>query len=114
MPQAPKPPDGAAPKTAPKPDDTLKPADYSWTPALPNGAQVEAMALTGDAVFYAGRVGGAQKGKAAGFLCGVSAGDGKKIAEFTLDDPPTYDGMAVAGGRIYVSLQDGMMVCFAK
>jgi hypothetical protein len=49
-----------------------------------------------------------------GFLWVVSPEDSKKVAEFPLDAPPVYQGVAVAGGRVYVSLQNGQMVCFGK
>ncbi|MGA2615956.1 MAG: hypothetical protein ABSF26_00020 [Thermoguttaceae bacterium] len=39
---------------------------------------------------------------------------GKPIAEFSLDAVPTYDGLAVADRRVYVSMQDGTIACFAK
>ena len=92
----------------------LNSADYAWKPALPSGAQVEALALAGNAVVYAGRIKGAQAGEPAGFLCVLSAADGKPLAEFKLEAPPTYDGLAVARERIYVSLQNGNIVCFGK
>jgi hypothetical protein len=92
----------------------LNPADYSWKPALPSGAQVEAMALAGNAVVYAGRIKGSQADKPSGFLCVLSAADGKQLAEFRLEAPPAYDGLAVARARIYVSLQNGNIVCFGK
>jgi hypothetical protein len=39
---------------------------------------------------------------------------GKPIAEFSLDAVPTYDGLAVADRRVYVSMQNGTIACFAK
>ena len=44
-------------------------------------------------------------------LRAVSAADGKKLAEVKLDSPPVFDGMAAAGGRLYISLEDGRIVC---
>lgn len=35
-------------------------------------------------------------------------------AEFALDAMPTYDGLAVGGGRVVVSLQDGHVLCLGK
>ena len=40
--------------------------------------------------------------------------DGKRLAEFALDAPPVYDGLAVANEKVFVSLQNGMLVCFGK
>jgi outer membrane protein assembly factor BamB len=89
-----------------------KPADFAWRPALPGGAQVEAIALAGNAVVYAGRI---TKGtQVSGFLCVFAAADGKKLAEVMLESPVTYDGLAVAREKIYVSLQNGLLLCFGK
>jgi len=42
----------------------------------------------------------------------VSAGDGARLAEYSLDTPPVFDGMAVTDGRLYVSFKDGKLACF--
>jgi len=39
--------------------------------------------------------------------------DGEKLAECRLDAPPVFDGMASAGGRLYLALQNGRVVCMA-
>ncbi len=44
----------------------------------------------------------------------VSTEDGKKLAEHPLDIPPVFDGMAIADGRLYISLKDGTLACFEK
>jgi len=41
----------------------------------------------------------------------VSAGDGKTLAEYKLDSAPTWDGMAAAAGRLYLSTMDGKVLC---
>ena len=93
----------------------VKPEDCLWRPALPANSQVETMAMTGNAVVFAGRIKGAKDGNAGpGFLVALALADGKKVAELALASPPTYDGIAVAGGRIFVSLQDGTICCFGK
>jgi hypothetical protein len=53
-------------------------------------------------------------GKMGGLLWAVSAADGKKLAEYKLDAPPAWDGMAVARGRLYMSTTDGKVLCFGK
>ena len=72
------------------------------------------MALSGDAVLYAGRIRDPKAGAPGGFLVVLSASDGKKRAEFPLEAPPAYDGIAVARERVYVSLQNGTVACFGK
>jgi len=53
-------------------------------------------------------------GKQGAVLWGVSAADGKTLAEYKLESSPVFDGMIAARSRIYISLQDGSLVCFGK
>ena len=46
-----------------------------------------------------------------GSLWALSARDGKKLAEWTLDACPVFDGLAAAGGRLFVSQVNGRVVC---
>jgi len=46
-----------------------------------------------------------------GRLLAVSAADGKTLADYELESPPVFDGMAAAGGRLYVATKDGRVVC---
>jgi hypothetical protein len=50
-------------------------------------------------------------GKKGVFLRVVSAKDGGKISEGTLDAMPVFDGMSAAGGKIYLSLENGVLEC---
>ncbi len=52
-------------------------------------------------------------GKRGGMLLAVSIGDGKTLAEITLDSLPVWDGMAIAGGRLYIAGTNGEVVCLA-
>jgi hypothetical protein len=54
---------------------------------------------------------GANEENREGLLMAVSASDGNVLAEHRLDCPPTFDGMAAANGRLYISLEDGRLVC---
>ena len=40
--------------------------------------------------------------------------DGTKLSELKLDAPPVFDGMAAAGGKLYLSCLDGKLRCFGK
>jgi hypothetical protein len=51
------------------------------------------------------------EGRRGGLLCAVSATDGTQRAQLQLDAPPVFDGMAAAGGRLYLSTQAGTVVC---
>jgi outer membrane protein assembly factor BamB len=44
----------------------------------------------------------------------VDAIDGKQIAKYDLASSPVFDGMIAAQGRIFASLENGSLVCFAK
>lgn len=90
---------------------------YLWRATLANGKQAEAMALTKDAVVLAGRTCDTAKNpdpaRTAGFLMLLSATDGKILFEAPLPAPPAYQGIAIRTDAVYVTLQDGTLVCFA-
>ena len=50
-------------------------------------------------------------GRGGGLLRAVSAADGKKLAEYKLNAPPVWNGMAAAGGRLYLATTDGKVLC---
>ena len=52
------------------------------------------------------------RGAKGGRLWAVSAANGTKLSELALDAPPVFDGMAAGGGRIFLSTQDGKLLCF--
>jgi hypothetical protein len=47
-----------------------------------------------------------------GVLWAASASTGEKLAQYTLDAPPTWDGLAAAGGKLYLTTKDGKIICF--
>ncbi len=50
-------------------------------------------------------------GKHGGVLTAVSAKNGRKLNQQKLDALPVWDGMIAAGGRLYLALKDGTVVC---
>ncbi len=92
----------------------------SWQQRI--GIRITAMVLAGDTLFVAGSPDvvdpkdphGAWEGRKGGVLAAFAAGSGKKLAEYKLDAPPVWDGMAAAGGRLYLATMDGKVVCFEK
>ncbi|NQT83846.1 PQQ-binding-like beta-propeller repeat protein [bacterium] len=54
----------------------------------------------------------ALNGKKGALLLAVSAADGKNLAQYDLDSPPVFDGMAAAGGQLYMATIKGEVVCF--
>jgi hypothetical protein len=53
------------------------------------------------------------EGRLGGVLWAASAETGEKLAEYKLDAPPAWDGLAAAGGRLFLTLADGRIRCWA-
>jgi len=53
-------------------------------------------------------------GKQGAVLLAVSAASGNELARYELDSPPVFDGMAAAGGRLYMSTVDGRVISFRE
>ncbi len=58
--------------------------------------------------------GGVCEGRKGAVVRTFSTGDGKQIAEYKLDSPPVFNGMAAAGGRLYLVTVDGKVRCFGR
>lgn len=94
-------------------------AEKRWASPIPLTGK--ALVLAGDTVFVAGTpavfpaddLAKAYEGRVGGVLWAASASTGEKVAECKLDAPPVWDGMAVANGRLFVSLQDGRVLCIS-
>jgi outer membrane protein assembly factor BamB len=54
----------------------------------------------------------AWQGNKGGLLVAFSADNGNTLAEYNLEYPPVFDGMAAANGRLYLSLKNGKVLCF--
>ena len=54
----------------------------------------------------------AYEGRKGGVLWVLSADDGAKAAEYPLDAPVVWDGLAAAHGRLCLSTVDGKVLCF--
>ncbi len=133
-----KPPTPPAPKEKKKKKARPKPS-YVWSqPKLP--LLVRAMVLAGETLFVAGppdhglaenaqsylkhlsaevqakaqQQAAALDGKQGGLLWAVAKADGKRLAEHKLGSPPVFDGMAAAGGRLYVCTMDGSVLCLGN
>jgi outer membrane protein assembly factor BamB len=89
----------------------------AWTVTVP--VYVRAMALADKTLFLAGLPDtidpkdplAALEGRMGGILWAASAASGEKLAEYKLDAAPVWDGLAVANGRLYLSLRDGRVLC---
>jgi len=118
------------------PRGDLSAANYYWTVDQP-AIMTRAMALGKDTIFIAGppyeiderevyrrpntpdtlarirRQQEAIAGKQGGELWALAKRDGALTARFKLDTVPVFDGMAAAGGRLYLSTIDGRVICLA-
>jgi len=89
---------------------------YEWSQRVP--LLVRSMVLSKGKLLIAGPPEdaltdpGVFAGEAGARLAVVSTADGKLLEEFRLDSLPVYDGMAAGGGRLFLSLQDGRLLCF--
>jgi len=107
----------------PRPGQTLYalPTDQTaWRMRVP--LRPQAMALAGGHLLLAGPPDNDRprdalaslEGRQGGVLWLLSTADGRKIAEWKLTSPPIYDGLAIAGGRLYLSSMDGRMRCWGE
>ena len=55
----------------------------------------------------------AYEGRLGGMIWVVSAKDGAKIAEYRLESPVVWDGLAAAGNSLYLTTTDGTVQCLA-
>ena len=87
---------------------TMKvPAD--WVREIP--VVGEAMALSQETLFVAGAPD--LPDAKGGLLIAYSAENGEPLAEYRLDAPPVFDGMAATAGRLFLSARDGTLLCFS-
>ena len=104
-------------KKAPRKTRVLSVAEQRWSSHIPLTGK--AMVLADDVLLIAGTpvafpyddLAKAYEGRMGGVLWAASASTGEKAAEYRLDAPPAWDGMAVANGRLFIALQDGRVLC---
>lgn len=95
----------------------IAPSQKLWTSSIPLTGK--ALVLAGDVLFVAGTpvvfpeddLAKAYEGRMGGLLWAASAANGEKLAQYTLDAPPAWDGLAAANGFLFLSLADGRVVC---
>ena len=96
---------------------SLDDGDELWTVEIPESERgqraslVTAMALTGEILWTAGRL-GPEPGDYR--LRAYSTRDGRLLREIELPEAPVYDGMAAARGRLYLSTTGGRLLCFGE
>jgi outer membrane protein assembly factor BamB len=95
-----------------------KKSKQRWATRVP--VRVIAMVLAGQNLFIAGPPDvvvdddhlAAFEGRKGAGLWAVSAVDGAKLAQYELKHEPVFDGMAAAGGRLYIATANGEVLCF--
>jgi outer membrane protein assembly factor BamB len=53
----------------------------------------------------------ALEGKQGGVLLAIDKNTGKQLSSITLSELPTWDGMAAANGKIYITTEKGNVIC---
>jgi len=82
--------------------------------------RARAMVLAGSTLFLAGPPDvvpendpyAAFEGRLGARLWAVAAATGQRLAEYQLDALPAFDGLVANGGRLYLSTNDGQLICF--
>ena len=90
----------------------------TWAKTVP--VRIRAMVLADRTLFAAGPPDvvpeddpwAAFEGRQGAQLCVFSATSGEKLTEYELESPPVLDSMIAASGRLYLSTQDGRLLCF--
>jgi len=120
-------------KKTKKPRGPVQSLKYRWTKQVPLLAT--SLVVAGDKVLIAGppdvvKVTGlndqaleltnpqvavdAWAGRKGGILYAASANDGAEVGQFKLSAPTVFDGMAAAGGGLFLALQDGTVICMSS
>ena len=88
--------------------------ELTWNKRLPQGYMGTSLILCGNVVLVGGGVFDAKSPVQKGFIQMFSLEKGDKTAECLLDAPLAYNGLSVAGGKIYASLDNGTVFCFGN
>ena len=107
------------PNGQPPPPYSVTTTPWRWLPEVPwrkaaiIPGQITSMQLTDSGLLIAGRMlsTNSPASEATGFCCLVSTETGRKIAELPMPATPTYEALALAQNCIFVSCDDGQLVC---
>ena len=109
-----------APRTKRDKRQAQRNTENPWTATLPIYAR--ALAMADKTLFVAGPPDAldpkdplaALEGRKGGVLWAVSAINGRNLSVSTLEAPPVFDGLIAAGGRLFVSLTNGKVLCLGE
>ena len=82
----------------------------TWAIELDTKLKKRSLVVTGDYLLFGF---GSADGKQGG-VWHLSKDTGEKLGETDLPDVPRWDGMAVAGGRLYVVTDEGQVICLGN
>ena len=86
----------------------------AWSLPPEGVVDIEAMVLSGNALFVSGPTEAAGPGPNPGELWVVSRETGKKLAVHKLAAAAVAEVIALAGGRLFLATQNGEVLCFGK
>jgi outer membrane protein assembly factor BamB len=96
-----------------KPARRQKGTRATWRQRL--NMRTTALLRAGDMLFAAGCPDVIDpKENSEGVLAVFATDDGRKLAKYKLTAPPVWDGLAAAGGKLYIALTNGDIVSFKK
>lgn len=87
----------------------IKTDDYLWEVLPAKGALYEAMLLSDDTLALGGRI--YQEDKLKGYIELLDTATGKSKNKLTLKSFPVFQGIATLNGKLYLSMNDGSVVC---
>jgi len=85
-----------------------------WSKSLPDGTEFYAMILADNTLFASGVRRGKEKRSLHGMLWAFAAHDGAELMATELGALPASEGLAAASGKLYLTLQDGRLVCLGR
>jgi len=96
-----------------RPKGRQKGTSARWQQRL--NIRVTALLRAGDALFAAGCPDVINpKDRSEGVLAVFATDDGRKLAEYKLPARPAWDGLATAGGKLYLALTNGDIISFEQ
>jgi len=84
----------------------------AWSRMLPIGTQVKGMVLASDTLFVAGRLDGYDAASQGVWALNVQ--DGKPRQQQKLPAPLVHECLTIDGGRVFVSMENGEVICLGK
>lgn len=85
-----------------------------WSLKMSNQSRLRGMAITPECVYVAGLLPSGERKQLDHVVQAYSLADGRLLSEAKIGGPPVHDGLAIAEGKVYVSLQDGRLICLGE